>query len=284
MNVEEFERRLHAGEMLMILDDLVLDVSEFYKVHPGGKFVIEHTVGTDIAKFFYGGYSLEDNMMPTPAFGFRHSNYARMIANDIAIARFDCPKAGSEESFVRLKTDLDNEVNSLTRSFVFETLDRKPRHNYKAYYPGTKNLTKHFWIRNMDQPNVIRHYTTCNAMAPRFYSELCRVLKDQSKVDTFDRTVLNSEDSNRMTFTIKNYKKTGGFSYRPFETDQRAEYQLKGPMGKGLAPNNSGIHLAFAAGTGNLCFVDLMAHVALSVLGLLGKDDNTFGAIDPLTF
>jgi hypothetical protein len=56
-------------------------------------------------------------------------------------------------------------------------------------------------------------------MAPRFYSELVRVLKDQSKVNTFDKTVLNSEDSNRMTFTIKNYKKTGGFSFRPFETD-----------------------------------------------------------------
>lgn len=90
INVDEFERRLHNGEKLVILDDLVLDVSEFYKVHPGGKFVIEHTVGTDIAKFFYGGYSLEDNMMATPAFGFRHSNYARMIANDIAIGRFDC--------------------------------------------------------------------------------------------------------------------------------------------------------------------------------------------------
>ena len=95
MNGEELERRLHNGEMLMILDDLVLDVSQFYKVHPGGKFVIEHTVGTDIAKFFYGGYSLEDNMKPTPAFGFRHSNYARMIANDLAIARFDCPADGS---------------------------------------------------------------------------------------------------------------------------------------------------------------------------------------------
>jgi cytochrome b involved in lipid metabolism len=90
INVDEFERRLHNGEKLVILDDLVLDVSEFYKVHPGGKFVIQHTVGTDIAKFFYGGYSLEDNMLPTPAFGFRHSNYARMIANDIAIGRFDC--------------------------------------------------------------------------------------------------------------------------------------------------------------------------------------------------
>ena len=57
--VHEFEDQLKKGMKLMILDDLVLDVSEFYKVHPGGKFVIEHCVGTDIAKFFYGGYSLK---------------------------------------------------------------------------------------------------------------------------------------------------------------------------------------------------------------------------------
>jgi hypothetical protein len=178
MNAEEFERRLHNGEKLMILDDLVLDVSEFALYHPGGKFVIEHTVGTDIAKFFYGGYSLEDNMKPTPAFGWRHSNYARIIANDLAIARFDCGPDGSVESWCRLRWDLDNEVNKLTRSFVLETLDRKPRKNYKSYYPGLKHLTKHFWIRNMSQPEVIRHYTTCNAMAPRFYSELVRVLNN----------------------------------------------------------------------------------------------------------
>jgi len=121
-------------------------------------------------------------------------------------------------------------------------------------------------------------------MAPRFYNELIRVLNDQSKVGTFDKSVLNSEDSNNMTFTIKNYKKTAGLSYKFFETDQRAEYQIKGPMGKGLAPSTTGIHLAFAAGTGNLCFVDLMAHVALSVLGLHGKEDNTFGVIDPANF
>lgn len=80
----------------MILDDLILDVSEFYKVHPGGKFVIEHTIGTDIAKFFYGGYNLEDNMKPKPSFGYRHSNYARIICNDLAIARLDCRKEGAE--------------------------------------------------------------------------------------------------------------------------------------------------------------------------------------------
>jgi hypothetical protein len=45
-------------------------------------------------------------------------------------------------------------------------------------------------------------------------------------------------------------------------------------MGKGLAPASTGVHLAFAAGTGNLCFVDMMAHVALSVLGLTSQEDG----------
>lgn len=82
-----------------------------------------------------------------------------------------------------------------------------------------------------------------------------------------------------MTFTIKNYKKTGGFSFRPFETDQRDEYELKGPMGKGLAPEREGIHIAFCAGTGALCFVDMMAHVALAELGLLTAEDHQAGSI-----
>ena len=56
-------------------------------------------------------------------------------------------------------------------------------------------------------------------MAPRFYNELIRLLNDPSKVNTFDRSILNSDDNNRMTFTIKNYKKEGGLSFRFFETD-----------------------------------------------------------------
>jgi len=55
-------------------------------------------------------------------------------------------------------------------------------------------------------------------------------------------------------------------------------------MGKGLAPATTGIHLAFAAGTGNLCFVDMLAHISLAVLGLLTKEDNIAGSIDPANF
>lgn len=71
----------------------------------------------------------------------------------------------------------------------------------------------------MRNPEVIRHYTTCNAMAPKFYNELIRVLKNGKLAHTFDKSVLCADDTNSMTFTIKNYKKEGGLSFRFFETD-----------------------------------------------------------------
>lgn len=42
-------------------------------------------------------------------------------------------------------------------------------------------------------------------------------------------------------------------------------YEIKGPMGKGLGltAESKGKHIAFAAGTGVLVFVDLVARIAL---------------------
>ena len=39
-------------------------------------------------------------------------------------------------------------------------------------------------------------------------------------------------------------------------------FEVKGPMGFGLRPKASGHHMVFAAGTGVLCFVDLVAELA----------------------
>ena len=77
---EEFREKVEAGEKLVILDDLVLDVRPFMKNHPGGKFVIEHNVGKDISKFFYGGYVMEPSQNLKP---YTHSNIARKIANSL---------------------------------------------------------------------------------------------------------------------------------------------------------------------------------------------------------
>ena len=67
----------------MILDDLVLNVEDFFLYHPGGKFLLQQTLGRDISKYFYGGYSLE----PQTVSPHRHSDQARQIVNSLTVAR-----------------------------------------------------------------------------------------------------------------------------------------------------------------------------------------------------
>ena len=40
MDEEELEKRLMEGESLCLLDDLVLDIGEYARYHPGGAFLI----------------------------------------------------------------------------------------------------------------------------------------------------------------------------------------------------------------------------------------------------
>lgn len=62
-------------------------------------------------------------------------------------------------------------------------------------------------------------------------------------------------------FTIKNYRKEGGVSCALHEAHDHSQFEVKGPMGKGLMPSAKGHHVAFGAGTGVLCFVDLVAMI-----------------------
>ena len=40
-------------------------------------------------------------------------------------------------------------------------------------------------------------------------------------------------------------------------------FNIKGPMGKGLCMEESGVHVAFCAGTGVLVFLDLISHLLM---------------------
>ena len=62
---------------------------------------------------------------------------------------------------------------------------------------------------------------------------------------------INSEDMVR---------RNSYFSSDEFEFDV---FNIKGPMGKGLCVEESGVHVAFCAGTGVLVFLDLVSHLLL---------------------
>lgn len=89
MSRATFKGRLERGHKLCVLDDMIIDVEPFIRWHPGGKFVINEVVGTDISKYFYGGYNMEGNGGKVPSQGWAHSNYARKIVNDLAVARYE---------------------------------------------------------------------------------------------------------------------------------------------------------------------------------------------------
>jgi NAD(P)H-flavin reductase len=76
---------------------------------------------------------------------------------------------------------------------------------------------------------------------------------------------LNSENEDNIHLSIKDYKT--GLSQRFKQREDT--YNIKGPMGKGLGLNHNskGQHFAFAAGTGVLVFVDLVARILLGVRG-----------------
>lgn len=49
---------------------------------------------------------------------------------------------------------------------------------------------------------------------------------------------------------------------------------IKGPLGKGLEIQPTGVHIAFTAGTGSLVFLDLVTHLLRKSLGLLTKEES----------
>ena len=71
--------KLKEGKVsLMILDDLVLDVTRYLDDHPGGRFLIEYCIGRDISKFYYGGYALDNNDIKGKSKRHAHSNISHL--------------------------------------------------------------------------------------------------------------------------------------------------------------------------------------------------------------
>jgi cytochrome b involved in lipid metabolism len=68
---------IKAGKKLVLLDDLVIDVSSFS--HPGGEVVINRNIGRDVSKFFYGGYSMGKGF-----YAYTHSPNAELTARNLA--------------------------------------------------------------------------------------------------------------------------------------------------------------------------------------------------------
>ena len=86
MTYDKFNSNVKNGAKLVILDGYILDVAKFLNDHPGGRFSLEHNIGRDFSRYFYGGYSLENfNKVPHHT----HSSDARKVVNALIIAKLE---------------------------------------------------------------------------------------------------------------------------------------------------------------------------------------------------
>jgi hypothetical protein len=151
----DFKKRVAGGEQLVIVDDLVLDISKFKLSHPGGKFSLEYNIGRDVSKFFYGGYSLENGGGSSPHI---HSNIARCIVNSLVIARLE-EKAKTFAARIVKSVEVGHNTNCFTLRAEGPDVDFK--------LPSSTDVTaigRHFLIRSFSLAKVKRHYTICTSM------------------------------------------------------------------------------------------------------------------------
>lgn len=110
------------------------------------------------------------------------------------------------------------------------------------------------------------------------YQEYLKVinnaLETKEKVE-FNKELLSEVNGNEITFTLKNYHSVTGLSQRIHNATAEELFEIKGPLGKGLDLTQDGTYVAFAAGTGILVFIDLIAHLIRKNLGLLNKEEES---------
>jgi cytochrome b involved in lipid metabolism len=106
---------------LVILENLVLDVGDYMDNHPGGRFLLEHTVGRDISKFFYGGYALDGNATGQ-ALANAHSNQARAQVESLIVAQLIPNLAAKGAQLVPFSAHIIKRepANAFTNTITFE--------------------------------------------------------------------------------------------------------------------------------------------------------------------
>mmetsp|Transcript_12788 Transcript_12788/g.21629 ORF Transcript_12788/g.21629 Transcript_12788/m.21629 type:complete len:226 (-) Transcript_12788:192-869(-) len=83
------------------------------------------------------------------------------------------------------------------------------------------------------------------------------------------RERLEAGNADSVCLSVKDYFNKRGLSNYLFEDAKKGmncKYEIQGPMGRGLGIHKTGLHVAYAAGTGMLVFVDIVAHLILRIL------------------
>ena len=141
---------MEEGDSLCICDNLVLRTNGYERIHPGGKFVIVKNYGRDIAKFYYGNYSLTNGKLSKT---HTHSGAANLILSSMIVGTIEEQRDVQE---LPAKIVARHLLTESIATFTFSSLDAKSIKNFKGWYQDLGMVAKHFTVSSQVLPHIKR--------------------------------------------------------------------------------------------------------------------------------
>jgi len=155
------------------------------------------------------------------------------------------------------------------------------------------SVARHYLIKSTSHPDTIggpspegifddrkhgirRQFTECFSMRKDIYEALCHIgqnMDNCAKEVEIVKKGIAQFNQNGTCLSIKSYEGCTGLSKFLFDHCETSKhiYECKGPMGSGLACNQTGKHIAYTAGTGILVFLDLCAYLLIRLCDKYGN-------------
>ena len=245
-HLDVFEK-VKQGKYLVFADEFVLDVTHFYRAHPGGSFMVTGALGEDMGKYMVGCSSYSGKYNP-----FEHSQNAFAISRDLAIAQIDFPLKYFESGiskFEDFEVGIQGKFEIAKDTFLIYLKSDKVK--MPSMCTNEEFLGKHFLLKASVDGRLVRRYYSCLIVDP---------LKWAEELGLENRRV---EDCGQIKLIFKFYKGGKGSGYLS-EMKENNKAILRGPLGPGLLIDQlEGKFVALAGGTGLVPFIDLV-HIAWS--------------------
>lgn len=244
MTHEEAFVEIYRGKEYVFVDDLVLDVTNFKKSHPGGQYMIYDTIGEDLGKYMCGCSSYGGNFQP-----YTHSETAFSLTKYLSIGRIPYPTG-----YLTSQNDSNQDL------MEFQILSQQPL-NTNTWLLTLKS-DYHYMNDDCDIKWLGKHFKVFKDSGSykktrRYYSGLFVNLGIWGRELGIDLPGLN-ECPGAVKMIYKAYL-GGEMTQHFFSLCSGDIIPIQGPLGPGLMLKElKGNYLGFAAGTGLVPFLDLV--------------------------
>eukprot|EP00357_Protocruzia_adherens_P010652 CAMPEP_0115008406 /NCGR_PEP_ID=MMETSP0216-20121206/21901_1 /TAXON_ID=223996 /ORGANISM="Protocruzia adherens, Strain Boccale" /LENGTH=859 /DNA_ID=CAMNT_0002375823 /DNA_START=310 /DNA_END=2889 /DNA_ORIENTATION=+ len=263
----------------ILMDNFVLDITDYVTSHPGGAFIFQDlALHDDISRFIVGNYALNQKVSvhvhSIASQKYIHNNLicglltvanknVKSKSSDIEIETPSTEKPGKETWELTEKQNLTSDT--LQCYFKSNTIDIDPTPN------NLESMGRHFKVTaTVNGKRVTRLYTTVFSLhhtRTRQRNELTAKASIQLDEEFLkkEENVGPHEGANELNLVLKVYGKTAKLTpfLAQYGPNGRSNFDIEGPCGFGLCldSGSSGDHVIFGAGTGMFPFLDLFDYI-----------------------